>query len=136
VIFTLPEPLAQLSLQNKREMYDLLFRATAETLQTIATDPQHLGAQIGFFCILHSWGQTHLHCLVPAGGIALDQTRWMGCRHPQFFLPEKALGAQFRGKFRALLRRRVSSRQATTQRNAGVASGAQSFRSIYLVAQK
>src|SRR5436305_15104903 len=58
VVFTLPEPLAKLSLQNKREMYDLLFRATAETLQTIAADPRHLGAQIGFFCILHTWGQT------------------------------------------------------------------------------
>jgi len=58
VVFTLPERLAQLSLQNKQEMYNLLFRATAETLETIAADPQHLGAQIGFFCILHSWGQT------------------------------------------------------------------------------
>ena len=57
VVFTLPEPLAQLSLQNKQEIYNLLFRATAETLLTIAADPQHLGAQIGFFCILHSWGQ-------------------------------------------------------------------------------
>ena len=58
VVFTLPERLAKLSLQNKQEMYNLLFRATAETLETIAADPQHLGAQIGFFCILHSWGQT------------------------------------------------------------------------------
>ena len=58
VVFTLPEPLAKLSLHNKRQMYSLLFRATAETLQTIAADPKHLGAQIGFFCILHTWGQT------------------------------------------------------------------------------
>ena len=58
VVFTLPEPLAKLSLQNKRQMYNLLFRTTAETLQTIAADPKHLGAQIGFFCILHTWGQT------------------------------------------------------------------------------
>ena len=58
VVFRLPEPLAKLSLQNKQQMYNLLFRATAETLETIAADPQHLGAQIGFFCILHTWGQT------------------------------------------------------------------------------
>ena len=58
VVFTLPAELAALALQNKRQMYDLLFRATADTLQSIAADPEHLGAQIGFFCILHSWGQT------------------------------------------------------------------------------
>src|SRR5215813_9832206 len=100
VVFTLPEPLAQLSLQNQRQMYDLLFRATAETLQTIAADPQHLGAQIGFFCILHSWGQTltahpHLHCVVPGGGMSLDGSRWVACR-PGFFLPVKVLSRRFR----------------------------------------
>jgi len=103
VTFTLPEPLAQLSLQNKREMYDLLFRATAETLQTIAADPQHLGAQIGFFCILHSWGQTltahpHLHCVVPGGGISLDGSRWVACL-PRFFLPVKVLSERFRNVY-------------------------------------
>jgi hypothetical protein len=103
VVFTLPEPLAQLSLQNKREMYDLLFRATAETLQTIAADPEHLGAQIGFFCILHTWGQTltahpHLHCVVPGGGISLDGSRWVACR-PGFFLPVKVLSRRFRNVY-------------------------------------
>ena len=103
VVFTLPEPLAHLSLQNKREMYDLLFRATAETLQTIAADPQHLGAQIGFFCILHTWGQTltahpHLHCVVPGGGISLDGSRWIACR-PGFFLPVKVLSRRFRNVY-------------------------------------
>lgn len=103
VVFTLPEPLAKLSLQNKREMYDLLFRATAETLQTIAADPQHLGAQIGFFCILHTWGQTltahpHLHCVVPGGGISLDGSRWVACR-PGFFLPVKVLSRRFRNVY-------------------------------------
>jgi hypothetical protein len=103
VVFTLPEPLAQMSLQNKREMYDLLFRATAETLQTIAADPQHLGAQIGFFCILHTWGQTltahpHLHCVVPGGGISLDGSRWVACR-PGFFLPVKVLSRRFRNVY-------------------------------------
>ena len=100
VVFTLPEPLAQLSLQNKQEIYNLLFRATAETLLTIAADPQHLGAQIGFFCILHSWGQAlhappHLHCVVPGGGISPDGSRWVACR-PAFFLPVKVLSRRFR----------------------------------------
>jgi hypothetical protein len=100
VVFTLPGPLAKLSLQNKRQMYSLLFRATAETLQTIAADPRHLGAQIGFFCILHTWGQTltahpHLHCVVPGGGISLDGRRWIACR-PGFFLPVKVLSRRFR----------------------------------------
>src|SRR5208282_5660454 len=91
VVFTLPAELAALALQNKRAMYDLLFRATADTLQSIAADPEHLGAQIGFFCILHSWGQTlhfhpHLHCVVPGGGISPDGDHWVACR-PGFFLP-------------------------------------------------
>jgi len=103
VVFTLPEPLAKLSLQNQRQMYNLLFRATAETLQTIAADPKHLGAQIGFFCILHTWGQTltahpHLHCVVPGGGIALDGQRWIACR-PGFFLPVKVLSRRFRNVY-------------------------------------
>jgi len=82
VVFTLPEALATLALQNKRQMYGLLFRAAAETLQSIGADPKHLGAQLGFFCILHSWGQTlthhpHLHCVVPGGGISLDGNHWV-----------------------------------------------------------
>jgi hypothetical protein len=100
VVFTLPAELAALALQNKRQMYDLLFRATADTLQSIAADPQHLGAQIGFFCVLHSWGQTlnfhpHLHCVVPGGGISLDGSRWVACR-PGFFLPVNVLSCRFR----------------------------------------
>jgi hypothetical protein len=100
VVFTLPAELAALALQNKRQMYDLLFRATADTLQSIAADPQYLGAQIGFFCILHSWGQSlnfhpHLHCVVPGGGISLDGSRWVACR-PGFFLPVEVLSRRFR----------------------------------------
>jgi Putative transposase/Transposase zinc-binding domain len=100
VVFTLPDELAALALQNKRQMYNLLFRATADSLQSIAADTQHLGAQIGFFCILHSWGQTlnfhpHLHCVVPGGGISLDGSRWVSCR-PGFFLPVKVLSRRFR----------------------------------------
>lgn len=100
VVFTLPEPLAALALQNKQQMYGLLFQAAAETLQQIAADPKHLGAQIGFFCILHTWGQTltahpHLHCVVPGGGISLDGQRWVACR-PGFFLPVRVLSRRFR----------------------------------------
>jgi hypothetical protein len=100
VVFTLPEELAALALQNKRQMYGLLFRATADTLQSIAADPQHLGAQLGFFCILHSWGQTlthhpHLHCVAPGGGISLDGSCWVACP-PRFFLPVRVLMCRFR----------------------------------------
>jgi hypothetical protein len=103
VVFTLPAELATLALQNKRLMYDLLFRATADTLQSVAADPQYLGAQIGFFCILHSWGQTlnfhpHLHCVVPGGGISLDGSRWVACR-PGFFLPVDILSRRFRKRY-------------------------------------
>jgi hypothetical protein len=104
VVFTLPESLAALALQNKREMYGLLFRATAETLQQIAADPQHLGAQIGFFCVLHTWGQTltahpHLHCVAPGGGISLDGSHWVACRRPDFFLPVRVLSDRFRNLY-------------------------------------
>jgi hypothetical protein len=100
VVFTLPDSLAALTLQNKREMYDLLFRATAQTLQSIAADPKRLGARIGFFCILHSWGQAlnahpHLHCVVPGGGISLDGSHWVSCR-PHFFLSVHVLSKRFR----------------------------------------
>jgi Putative transposase/Transposase zinc-binding domain len=101
VVFTLPAPLAILALHNQRQMYGLLFRATAETLQSIAADPKHLGAHIGFFCILHTWGQTlhahpHLHCVVPGGGISLDGSRWVPCRRRRFFLPVRVLSCRFR----------------------------------------
>ncbi len=103
VVFTLPHQLAPLALQNKREIYSLLFRASSATLLQIARDPKHLGAEIGFFCVLHTWNQQllhhpHVHCIVPAGGLAPDHTRWIrGQRN--FFLPVKVLGKVFRGKF-------------------------------------
>ena len=108
VVFTLPEQLSPLALQNKRVIYDLLFRAASEALLKIAADPQHLGARIGFFAVLHTWGQTlrhhpHLHCVVPGGGLSADNTRWIACR-PGFFLPVKVLSRLFRGKFIAHLR--------------------------------
>ena len=103
VVFSFPEQIASIAYQNKKVVYDILFRATAETLTTIAADPKHLGAEIGFFAVLHSWGQTlifhpHLHCVVPGGGISLDGTRWISCR-PHFFLPVRVLSCLFRRLF-------------------------------------
>jgi hypothetical protein len=99
--------LGPLALQNPRIFYGLLFRAAAKTLLEIGADPKHLGARIGFVAILHTWGQSlihhpHLHCLVPAGGIAPGDGRWVSCR-AGFFLPVRVLGALFRGKYLALL---------------------------------
>lgn len=103
VVFTLPDSVALLALQNGRIIYNLLFRAVSETLLRIAADPKHLGAKIGFFAVLHTWGQTlmlhpHLHCVVPGGGLSVDRTRWIACR-PRFFLPVRVLSALFRGLF-------------------------------------
>ena len=103
VVFTVPQPIAALALQNKESVYNILFRATAEALRTIAADPKHLGAQIGFFAVLHTWGQAlshhpHLHCVVPGGGISPDGTRWVSCR-PNFFLPVSVLARLFRRLF-------------------------------------
>jgi hypothetical protein len=112
VVFTLPHLLAPLALQNKKVLYGLLFRASAETLLEIARDPKHLGAEIGFFSVLHTWNQKlehhpHVHCVVPAGGLSPDHTRWIKPRYA-FFLPVKVLGRVFRGKFVAALKRAYS----------------------------
>jgi hypothetical protein len=109
VVFTLPRPLAPLVLQNKKFIYDLLFRTTAETLLEVARDPKHLGAEIGFFIVLHTWSQKlelhpHVHCVVPAGGLSADHTRWIK-PHYDFFLPVRVLSRVFRGKFYAALKR-------------------------------
>lgn len=103
VVFTLPEAFADLALQNKKLLYDLLFRISAETLLTIARNPKHLGAEIGFFGILHTWGQNllhhpHVHYVIPGGGIGPDHDRWESCR-PGFFLPVRVLSAYFRRRF-------------------------------------
>nr|WP_241021190.1 IS91 family transposase [Burkholderia sp. Ac-20344] len=107
VVFTLPESIAAMAFQNKRVVYEILFQATAETLQTIAADPRHLGAAIGFIAILHTWGQNlvhhpHLHCVVPGGGLSPDGQRWVACR-PGFFLPVRVLSRLFRRLFLARL---------------------------------
>ena len=107
VVFTLPEEVAAIAYQNKTVVYNLLFAATAETLRTIAADPRHLGAEIGFFAVLHTWGQNlmhhpHLHCVVPGGGLSADGQRWTACR-PGFFLPVRVLSRFFRRRFLELL---------------------------------
>ena len=113
VVFTVPEEIADIALQNKRTVYDILFRSTAETLTTIAADPQHLGAEIGFFAVLHSWGQTllfhpHLHCVVPGGGLSPDGKTWISCR-PRFFLPVEVLSCLFRRLFLKYLQKAFDS---------------------------
>jgi hypothetical protein len=103
VVFTVPEEVAVIALQNKKVVYEILFRTAAETLRRIAADPKHLGAEIGLLAVLHTWGQNlrhhpHVHCIVPGGGPAPDGTSWVPCR-PGFFLPVKVLSRLFRGKF-------------------------------------
>ena len=103
VVFTLPAVVADIAYHNKAVIYGTLFKAAAETLMTIAADPKHLGARIGFTAVLHTWGSAlthhpHLHCIVPGGGISLDVTRWISCR-PGFFLPVRVLSRLFRRLF-------------------------------------
>lgn len=103
VVFTVPQEIAGIAYQNKAEVYDILFRAAAETIRTIAADPAHLGAEIGFFGVLHTWGSNmlfhpHIHFVVPGGGISPDGTRWVSCR-PGFFLPVRVLSRLFRRLF-------------------------------------
>jgi hypothetical protein len=109
IVFTLPHSLSALALGNKRLLYDLLFRASAASLLELARDPKHLGANIGFLGVLHTWGQNlehhpHVHYIVPAGGLAFDGSRWIDSSR-RFFLPVKALSRVFRGKFAAGLKR-------------------------------
>jgi predicted Zn-ribbon and HTH transcriptional regulator len=108
VVFTIPHQLSWLALQNKKVIYDLLFRASAATLLEIAADPKHLGAEIGFLSVLHTWGQNlqihpHLHCVIPSGGLSTDHQHWVRPRYP-FFLPVGVLSRVFRGKFVAGLK--------------------------------
>lgn len=109
VVFTVPERVAAIAYGNKAVVYGILFRAAAETLRTIAADPKHLGAEIGFFAVLHTWGQQlqhhpHVHCVVTGGGISRDGVRWIACR-PGFFLPVRVLSRLFRRLFLEALQR-------------------------------
>ena len=103
VVFTVPAEIEVIAFQNQTVVYDILFRAASETLRTIAADPKHLGAEIGFLAVLHTWGQNlmhhpHVHCLVPGGGIAPDGKSWIACPKG-FFLPVRVLSRMFRGLF-------------------------------------
>jgi hypothetical protein len=109
VVFTVPEQLGHLALRNQRPFYSMLFRAVSETLLEIAADPRHLGARIGILTVLHTWSQNlqihpHLHCLVPAGGLAFDHSRWIATKRHGFFLPVRVLSRMFRGKLLSFLK--------------------------------
>ena len=108
VVFTVPQPIEAIAYQNKALLYDMLFKATAQTLRTIAADPKHLGAEIGFIAVLHTWGQNlmhhpHLHCIVPGGGISLARKRWIPCR-PGVFQPVRGVSRLLRRLLHELLR--------------------------------
>jgi len=108
VVFTVPEEVASVAFQNKKIVYTILFKAASEALRTIAADPKHLGAQIGFLAVLHTWTQTllhhpHLHCVVPGGGLSPDHSQWRSCRRG-FFLPVRVLSRLFRAKFLCYLK--------------------------------
>jgi hypothetical protein len=103
VVFTAPAPIAAIALQNKAVVYDVLFKAAAETIRIIGADPEHLGGETGMIAILHTWGQTlmrhpHIHCLVPGGALA-PEGRWISCRRRNFFLPVLVLSSLYRRLF-------------------------------------
>jgi hypothetical protein len=115
VVFTLPHELCGLARQHPKVVYDVLFRAAAQTLTEVAADPRHLGARIGFIAVLHTWGQKldlhpHVHCLVPGGGLSDDDSRWIASGD-SFFLPVRVLSRVFRGKCLAMLRRAFADQQ-------------------------
>ncbi|MBM3744561.1 MAG: IS91 family transposase, partial [Acidobacteria bacterium] len=113
LVFTLPALIAALAYQNQQVVYGILFRAAAETLRTIAADPKHLGAEVGFFAVLHTWGQNllhhpHLHCVVTGGGLSPEGSRWIPCRNG-FFLSVRVLARLFRGLFLKYLQQAFDS---------------------------
>src|SRR5215813_1775141 len=113
VVFTLPSAIGDIAYHNKAVIYDLLFTASAETMLTIAADPKHLGARIGFTSVLHSWGSAmthhpHVHMIVPGGGLSMDGSRWISCK-PGFFLPVLVLSKLFR---RLMLEKLLAAHQA------------------------
>ena len=117
LVFTLPAALGPLALQNPRVVYGLLLQAAAQTLLEVAANPKHLGAEIGFLVVLHTWGQNlmhhpHVHCVIPSGGLAADGTRWIDSR-PNFFLPVRVLSRVFRGKFIDKLKQALASGDLT-----------------------
>ena len=134
VVFTLPPQLASLALQNKKFIFGLLLRASAETLLEVARSPRHLGAEIGFFSVLHTWNQKlqihpHVHCVVPAGGLSRDHARWIRSR-PHFFLPIPLLRRVFRGKFVAALQSAFQHGQLHLSGGSGPTRATQSLRCL------
>ena len=108
VVFTIPSELNPLVIMNQKCMYDLMFRSVSETLMELSDNPRHLGARIGFLCVLHTWGQNlmdhpHIHCVVTGGGLSIEGNRWVSCRK-RFFIPVRVMSALFRGKFLAYLK--------------------------------
>lgn len=117
VVFTVPAEIGPIALQNQRVVYDILFGAASETLARIAADPRHLGAEIGFLAVLHTWGQNlshhpHVHCVVPGGGLSPDGLRFVTCR-PGFLLPVKVLSRLYRRLFLKTLGRAFARRELT-----------------------
>ena len=115
VVFTVPDEIAVIAFQNQVVVYDILFRAVSETLTRIAADPKHLGAEIGFLAVLHTWGQNlmhhpHLHCLVPGGGIAPNGQSWIACK-PRFVFPVPVLSRLFRGLLLSYLEKAFAAGQ-------------------------
>lgn len=116
VVFTVPAPLNPFALRNKEVFYNILFQAASETLQTLAGNPKRLGAEIGFIAILHTWGQNlldhpHLHCVVPAGGLAEDRAQWKKIPYGNFLFPVKVMSALFRGKFLDMFKEAVDNKE-------------------------
>ena len=108
LVFTLPEGLRSLTLRNQQVLYSILFGSASETLKDLTEEPKHLGAEVGFIAIVHTWSQTlmdhpHLHCIVTGGGLSLEGNQWVSCKG-EFFLPVKVLSRLFRGKFLAYLK--------------------------------
>jgi len=135
VVFTVPHELNLLAQDNPRQFYHLLFTATAATLLEIAADPKHLGAEIGVLSILHTWGQNllahpHIHCVIPAGGISRDHSRWVHPRYPGFFLPVRVLSRVFRGKFIAGLKRLYRHKQLRCAGPSAALADEQQFRQL------
>lgn len=114
VVFTLPQEIGPIALQNKRVVYGILMRAAAHTIKELAADPKHLGAEVGILAVLHTWGSNlmhhpHVHCIVTGGGISPDGKRWVYCKHSkktgkEFFIHHDVLGMKFRGKFISFLK--------------------------------
>ena len=110
---SLPDSIGSIALQNKKVVYNIIFRAVSETLRRIVADPKHLGARIGFLAVLHTWGQNllihpHIHCVVPGGGFSPDRQRWIPSRK-RFFLPVRVLSRLFRGLFLHYLQKAYST---------------------------